>query len=153
MADATSDSGADLQALLDATLPFAKRRLQRAGALAPFGAVMRNDGHIELVAADPGPEPSDTISVRAIQLLKSGMIDRARKGELRATMILYESIFKGDPAGPSDAITVCGDHVDGRSDVIIFCFKLGPRKRNGERPYIRGERWDMDGKREIFPRA
>ena len=92
------------------------------------------------------------MSVRAIEVLKNGMIANARAGAFRATVILYESVFKLDPNRPRDAITALLDHRDGLSEIMFFCFTLGPPATGKrERKFIDGEVFEMDGKREVFP--
>ena len=67
----------DLDALLNALLPFAKQMLAKHGEFHPFGASMNNDGEISMTAGYTGDEHPEASEV--IELLEQALRDAARR--------------------------------------------------------------------------
>ena len=109
----------DLDALLNAALPFAQEMLAKRGAFYPFGAAMQSDGKIVQTAGYTGeefPEPQELI-----QLLLGAFRAQAEKGDVRATALRLDA--RTIPPGESkkmDAICVRLEHADGEAiDVFL----------------------------------
>ncbi len=111
---------ADLQALVDAVLPFAQDMLRRHDGFHPFGATMGLDGKIALTAADPGSEHPAPEAV--IELLEAGYRKEAASGTLRAATIC-ESVTVTEQTGHSTpAIKISIEHLRGESVAFYLPF-------------------------------
>lgn len=51
---ASQQSQGDLDALLNASLPFAQQMLEKRGEFFPYGSVISLDGEMRMVAGEPG---------------------------------------------------------------------------------------------------
>ena len=78
----SSETRLDLDALIDTLLPVAQNLLARYGEFHPFGAFMRSDGTIELVAGYDGTDQPSNENL--IEILLGTLRTEARGGELRA---------------------------------------------------------------------
>jgi hypothetical protein len=119
MATRRSDAKSDCERLLSALMPFAEQMLSRHGEFFPFGGTMSTTGKIAQSAAWTGEErpPSQAL----IDQLRDGFRAAAKRGEIRATAILYDTLVM--PPGKTtkqDAVTVALDHRDDYSVVIVF---------------------------------
>ena len=109
----------DLDALLNALLPFAEQMLAKSGEFFPFGAEMKFDGEIDAVASYDSDEhpPSQTL----IDLLTEGFRQQADTGELRGAGICYD--VRTIPPGQTekcDAICISLEHQSGEAvDVYV----------------------------------
>jgi len=109
----------DLDALLNAALPFAQKMLVERGQFYPFGATMKPDGKIDQTAGWTGEEFPQ--SQELIDLLVGSYRAQAAKKELRATAFCFDvrTILPGHTE-KSDAICVRLEHVDGEAvDVLL----------------------------------
>jgi hypothetical protein len=109
----------DCQAVVDAFLPLARKLLTEHGEFFPFGAAMKPDGEITLVAAHDGREQPPSKDV--IALLNSAFADSARNGEYKATAIFYDVRVGEDK---KDAVAVSLDHREGYSVVAFFPYEI-----------------------------
>jgi hypothetical protein len=99
----------DLDELLNSLLPFAQQMLAKRGEFFPFGACMKSDGTIELVAGqtDSDQPPSQDL----IDLIAEGLRAKASAGEIRAAGICYDvRIRPSGTSNPMDAICASLDH-------------------------------------------
>lgn len=69
----------ECQAIVDAYLPLARKLLTEQGEFFPYGAAMKPDGEIVLVAAHDGLEQPPSKDLLA--LLKRSFANSARTGE------------------------------------------------------------------------
>ena len=105
-----------LDDLLDAMLPFAHQMLDKHGEFYPFGAAMRRDGTVNMVAGDAGSEhpPSDQM----MDLLRRRM--RSKQQEYLAVGLCYDVRVRARAEGETtDAICVSLEHREGRA-VDVF---------------------------------
>jgi hypothetical protein len=109
-----SDPKADCQAIVNFVLQFAKQMLTTHGEFIPFGAAMRPDGQLVAIGGYDGNEHPQSVDV--IALMKDGFIAVSRKGEYKATAIVYDARVKlPSTEEKSDAIAVSLNHRDNYS--------------------------------------
>jgi len=115
---------ADLDALLNALLPFAKQMLERRGEFCPFGATMTSGGEIVAHGADAGKERP--MSQELIDVLMQAFRRQAWAGEVRAIGICMD--VKTIPPGQSektDAVCVCLEHHTGEAVEVFVPYRKG----------------------------
>lgn len=112
----------DCEALLDVVMPFAEQMLKTHGEFFPFGAAMLPDGKTTQVGAWDGDEHPKSADI--ITLLKDGFVAGARKGEYKATALVYDARYKSDDGALTDAIAVELDHRDNYSVVVFYPYSL-----------------------------
>jgi hypothetical protein len=138
------DPAEDCNALVGWLMPFADRQLTAYGEFFPFGGAMLRDGTMTAVATHDGNE--HPISVDIIANLKKAFIEGARKGEYRATALLYDVRIKSPQNGDmSDAVAVSLNHRDNYSVIGFFPYKID----NGK--VVFGNSHAEDGEADIFP--
>lgn len=109
-----SDPKADCQALVNSVLPFAQQMLTAHGEFYPFGGAMRPDGQLVAIAGYDGSEHPPSVDL--ITLMKDGFIAAARKGEYKATAMVYDARVKlPSTEEKPDAIAVSLNHRDNYS--------------------------------------
>jgi hypothetical protein len=130
----------ECQALVDAFLPLARKLLTDQGEFLPYGAAMKPNGEIILVAAHDGRErpPSKDL----IALLKNQFKDSARSGEYKATAIFYDVRIGLDR---KDAVAAALDHQDRYSVIAFFPYEIV------DGTLINGAPTASKGAAEIFP--
>jgi hypothetical protein len=139
-----SDPKADCQALMNWVLPFAKQMLTTHGEFFPFGGAMRPDGQPVAIGGYDGNEHPQSVDV--IALMKNGFIAAARKGEYKATAIVYDARVKlPSTEEKSDAIAISLNHRDNYSVKVLFPYKIDSRK------LILGTSFAQKGEADIFP--
>ena len=126
--------------MVDAFLPLARKLLTDHGEFLPYGAAMKPDGEIALVAAYDGREQPPSKDV--VALLKSAFADNARNGEYKATAIFYD-VRVGDDK--KDAVAVSLDHREGYSVIAFFPYEII------DGVLINGEPTAQKGAADIFP--
>jgi hypothetical protein len=101
----------ELDALLNAVLPFAERMLRQHGDFYPFGATIGRDGKIALIQPSLGedeeiPEPPEIVHV-----LYQGLRDKALRGEIRGGAVCANVSMRHDGKDEeTDAVRVSLDH-------------------------------------------
>ncbi len=109
----------ECQAIVDAFLPLARKLLTEQGEFFPYGAAMKPDGEIVLVAAHDGREQPPSKGL--IALLKRSFANSARTGEYKATAIFYDVRVGEDR---KDAVAVALDHREGYSVIAFFPYEI-----------------------------
>ena len=100
---------ADCEALMNWLLPFARQMLEGHGEFFPFGAAMRPDGQLVPVASFE--DTNRPRSADLIRLIKDGFVGGARRGEYKATALVYDVTVKLPSSGEtSDAIAISLNH-------------------------------------------
>lgn len=118
----------DLDGLLDLLLPLAQEQLAAHGELLPVAATMSSAGEVAITAAQP--ETGDATAADAAELLVAGLRAQAEAGELRAVGVCTDVRLGESPRGPTDALRVALEHVDGdAADVYLPYEQHGPRER------------------------
>ena len=134
----------DCEALIGSVLPLPERMLTTHGAFIPFGGAMRADGQIVSIAGYDENEQSRPTN--AIALMKDGFVEAARRGEYKATAIVYDvRVELPSTEEESDAIAVSLNHRDNYSAVVLFPYKID----GGE--LILGTVFAQEGEADIFP--
>lgn len=109
---------ADLDALLNAVLPFAQQMLAEHGEFYPIGSSMDMDGEISLAAVkSPSEQPA---SQEVIDALLERFRARASEGSIRACVVCYDGLVR--PPGQAekvDAICAWLEHESGEA-VSVF---------------------------------
>jgi hypothetical protein len=118
-----------LDDVLDALLPFAHQLLDKHGEVFPFGAAMRRDGKVSMVAGDTGTEhpPSDEV----MELIRAAM--KRDRDKYVAVGLCYDvRVRTSAGAPPTDAICVALEHRDGMAvDVVEPYAKRGNKLEYG----------------------
>jgi hypothetical protein len=132
----------DLDALLNALLPFAQEMLTKHGEFLPFGASISKKGDRSVAAGDAGVERPESQVV--IELLIDGF--RGARRKLRAAGVCYDVLAV--PPGEkrkTDAICARLEHEAGEAVSVFLPYKKG---RRGKVDY--GEIWGAPDERTIF---
>ena len=138
------DPKLDCQALIGSVLPFAEQMLTTHGAFNPFGGAMRADGKIVSIAGYDENEQSQPTN--AIALMKDRFVEGARRGDYKATAIVYDVRAElPSTEEKSDAIAVSLNHRDNYSAVLLFPYKID----GGELFF--GTVFAQEGEADIFP--
>ena len=118
-----SQPKSDCEKLMNAALPFAEQMLKRYGEFFPFGSAMRPNG--EIVSVGGKAEQERPPSAQVIKLLRDGFAAAAKKGEYKATAIVYDvRVVIPDTGAKSDAVAVALDHRDNYSVVVMFPYTV-----------------------------
>jgi len=121
---------AELDALLNALVPFAQQQLAKRSGFHPFGATLAADGRVTPVAIG-GEEPADAAS--DIEALLHGFRSRAREDDLRAVALCWDAtITEGNTR--TDAIAVGLEHAEGDAMNVFV-----PYRKRRLRGYAFGE--------------
>jgi len=134
----------DLDDLLDPLIRFAQKSLKKHGEFHPFGASMKSDGEIALIAGMPAEGGGAT---QAIELLLRGLTADAKTETIRAGAVCYDG--RVVPPGRSDktnAISVSLEHNSGESVEVFLPYERG---WFGRLKY--GRLFAGPGGRRIFP--
>jgi hypothetical protein len=110
----------DLDALLNAALPFAEQMLEEHGELYPYGIAIDVSGEIQDAAAYAGSEHPPSQDV--LDLLVEGY--RQRRDELRAVALVADV-----RADSGDAIRVETEHREGQAIYALLPYKKCRFKR------------------------
>lgn len=117
----------ECERLMNAILPFAQQMLQKHGEFFPYGGAINPAGAIVGVATDAGRE--NPTSDEVIATIKKCFIAGARRGEYRATALVYDGRVPTPATGKkSDAIAVALDHEDGYSVTVFFPYVIEKRE-------------------------
>ena len=117
-------SRADLDALLNALLPFAQEALSKHGEFYPFGASMNHAGEISASMAYDGDEHPSSQDV--IALLRDAFRHLVAGSEIRAAGICYD--VRVAPPGSekkTDAIQAELEHQDGEALDVFLPYRKG----------------------------
>ena len=115
---------ADLDALLNFLLSFARQMVSKHGEFHPFGASMNDQGQISAFAADTGSEFPESTEV--IELLEGSFRQLARKGEIRASGICLDVRISAPEATKMvDAIQAKLEHKNGEAANVILPYRRG----------------------------
>ena len=112
-----------LEALIDATLPFAEIMLKNHQEFHPYGATMAPDKVITNVGgatADGNPAAGDLIF-----LIRKAYREQACSGEIMASALAYD--IRTIPPGSTekkDAVAIELDHRDGMSIIMIYPYVI-----------------------------
>jgi hypothetical protein len=137
---ASAESQSDLDALLNAALPFAQQMLAKHGEFFPYGVAMTRDGQIAMIAGYTGTEKPPSTEVLAV--LYEGL--RTKGQENRAAAVVADVRLRGEG---TDAIQVEVEHREGIALKLFLPYRkkrFGGKLETGE---MRGEA----GERRIWP--
>lgn len=115
----------DLEAVLDATLPFAQQMLAKQGEFYPFGAVMTVDGKVVDVGSQLEGD-DHPLSQPLIDLMSQTFRTDAIAGKIRAAGICYD--VRAIPPGQTektDAICVGLEHNTGECVSVFVPYAKG----------------------------
>jgi hypothetical protein len=120
--DTASDQAqADLDALLNAVLPFAEQTLSKRGEMFPFGAAVSSQGQLEMLAGDPGSgeRPTSEAVLRALY-------DGARASCSTRRAFAFVAYVRADGA---DAVRVELEHQEGAAIVVLVPYSHSRLKK------------------------
>jgi hypothetical protein len=133
----------DLDALLDQLLPFAQEMLRKKGDLFPFGAVMKADGKMKLLAGSAGSWSGDPEQAKELMgIVVDAMRAQAVTGEVRAVGLCFPTVVATDMGEDTEAVGVSLEHVAGDEAHVFLPFTRGRFKsvKFGELMFGTGER-------------
>jgi hypothetical protein len=140
---AASDPKADCEVLMNSVIPFAEQMLSSHGEFLPFGGAMRSDGELASVSGYDGDEHPKSSDV--IRLIKDGFIEAARKGQFKATALVYDvRTILPSTGDKSDAIAVSLNHRDKYSVIVFLPYKIDDGK------LTMGDVFAQTGEADIF---
>jgi hypothetical protein len=114
----------DLDALLNALLPFAQQMVQKRGSFIPFGASMPVSGEISVVMGDVGKQHPD--SQEMIDFLTATFRDQAVTAQIKAIGVCLD--VRAVPPGQTektDAILARLEHQDGEAVDVYLPYRKG----------------------------
>lgn len=133
----------ECEALLDKLLPFAEEQLKKYGEYYPFGAVLLNDGTVELTATYDGNEhPESTEEIRSLIEIHKTL---AKEGKIKASGIVWNASVKNQNGTETDSIIGSFEHKDNYSVIVGEPYKIGLFKK-----VKFGEIFALEGKHDIF---
>jgi hypothetical protein len=101
----------ELDALLNAVLPFAEQMLRQHGDFYPFGATIGHDGRISLIQPDLGEDEEIPETEQIVHLLYEGLRHEALRGEIRGGAVCTNvSVHLDENDEETDAVRVSLDH-------------------------------------------
>jgi hypothetical protein len=120
--DHTSEQDqADLDALLNAVLPFAEQTLSKYGEMFPFGAAISSDGQLEMLASglpEGGHPQSDVVL--------AGLYDGARTTSSTRRAFAFVADVR---ANATDAVRVELEHKEGTAIVVLIPYSRSRLKK------------------------
>lgn len=133
----------ECEVLMRVLFPFAEDQLKKHREFYPFGAVMLNDGTVELTSDYDGEEFPDSNEVidRLIQIHK----DMAHNNKIKASGIAWNASVASSDGKKSDSIVISLEHKDDYSVVVGKPYKLGLFKK-----FTPGALFAMEGNNNIF---
>jgi hypothetical protein len=141
----------DCERLMNVLMPRAEQLLESGGEFYPIGAAMLSGGEVVWTGAYDGRDhpPSGDL----IALLKTGFVEGARRGEYKATGLLYDAlVIPPGHSAKTDAIIVSLNHRDNYSVRMIFPYGIrqsgfGPWRK---RTLTLGAGFANQGEADIF---
>lgn len=124
---------ADLEKLLDATLPFGQQMIAKHGEFFPYGAVINSKGEVELRAASDGTE--QPASEKLIELMTQAFRAETTAGKIRAACICSDvRVIPPGQTEKTDAICAELEHESGEFLSVFMPYKKGwfGKKRFGD---------------------
>ena len=134
----------DIDALLNAVLPFAQQMLGKYGEFYPIGASMNAAGEVGLVGGMPKSEHPEAQEI--IDLLLAQLVDDARKHEIKGSVICFDgSAIPPGESAKQDAICA---HLEHESGICVAAFLPYRKAVSGQVTY--GELFAGQLKPKIF---
>ena len=113
----------DLDALLNPILAFAQDMLRKRGEFFPFGAAMKAEDEVELVAGYTESERPPSQEV--IDLLVGALRGRAAARLIKAAGICYDVRIRTEDGKTTDAISVALEHQAGDAVTVRMPYSKG----------------------------
>ena len=140
-------SNEDIDALLNAVLPFAQQMLGKYGEFYPIGASMNAAGEVGLVGVMPESEHPEAQEI--IDLLLAQLVDDARKHEIKGSVICFDA--SAIPPGESAKRDAICAHLEHESGICVAAFLPYRKEISGQVTY--GELFAGQLKPQIFARG
>lgn len=135
----------DLNALMDAMVPLAKRMLAEYGEFFPYGAFMKLDGKI--VDCGVSGEDEHPPSKELIEILSKDFKRRAANGEIRAAGICCNvRVARVGHPEKVDAVQIALEHENGEAVDVFLPYDLDS---SGEVRF--GELFAAPRQKQFFP--
>jgi hypothetical protein len=136
----------DLDALLDALVPFAKCMIVEYGGFFPFGGTISEAGKFEAVISYTGPDVP--VNAEVLASLEAGLRMRAQISVIRAAAICSDGYFQvPGTTQATSAIQVRLEHQDGETFTVYVPYG---RSWFGRLKY--GEPFTKPATPTLFPR-
>lgn len=133
----------ECQDLMNEALPFAEQMLAKHGEFFPYGRALNAAGKVVAVAAYDGREQPPSADL--IRLLKQAFTQEAKRGQYKATALVYDVRVTLPSSGKkSDAIAVSLNHRDNYSVVVFIAYSIEGGK------YVPGEVFAQQGENDVF---
>ena len=134
----------ECEALMSSVLPRAEQLLTEHRVLQPFGSTLSVTEQIAEVG-DVG-SPAGVDRTQRIREFQDSFRDGARRGELKATLLIYsEPRLRPGASQPQDAVAIYLDHRDDYSLVVTF-----PYHFTAEGELVIEEPFATEGEHAIF---
>jgi hypothetical protein len=134
----------DIDALLNAVLPFAQQMLGKYGEFYPIGASMNAAGEVGLVGVMPESEHPEAREI--IDLLMAQLVVEAGKHGIRASVICFDG--SAIPPGESAKRDAICAHLEHESGICVAAFLPYRKEISGQVTY--GELFAGQLKPQIF---
>ena len=134
----------DIDALLNAVLPFAQQMLGKYGEFYPIGASMNAAGEVGLVGVMPESEHPEAQEI--INLLLAQLVKDAGKHEIRGSVICFDG--SAIPPGESAKRDAICAHLEHESGICVAAFLPYRKEISGQVTY--GELFAGQLKPQIF---
>ena len=130
----------DLDGLLNVVLAFAQQELRSHGEFFPFGAAIRVDGKVEMIAARPDPDDEHPLASDVIAACSETLTER--RGAIRAGAVVVD-VRTNEGV---DAIRVDLEHAEGLALTVLLPYARKRLHRAVEFGEIRAQA----GQRQIW---
>ena len=134
----------ECEELLNFLSSFAENQLKKHGAFYPVGAVMLENGEITATAFyDTDNEFPDSPEV--IEILTETHREKAEKGEIKASGIVWDAKISLENSDMTDAIVISLEHRESYSVVVGQPYRLGFFKKLNL-----SNIFTLDGRHDVF---
>ena len=112
----------DLDELLNVVLPFAQQMVGKHGEFRPVGASLSEEGEVVLAAGLP--DAAAATAENAIETMIARFREQASRGEVRATVICYDSrVAPPGQTTKTDAICALLEHESGECTTVFLPYR------------------------------
>jgi hypothetical protein len=112
---ASEQAQADLDSLVEASLPFAQHMLEEHGALLPYGVALSTEGQVRMVAADVGQQARPS-NLELVALLVESL--RRDRDAIRAYVLVFQVRLTG-----SHAVRLEMEHREGHALAMLLPYE------------------------------
>jgi hypothetical protein len=139
----------DVEALMNAFIPFGRQMLEKNSEFFPYGGAMSPEGEITFVAGYDGN--NRPLSGDIIDVLKDGFRKAAKQNKYKATGIFFDAkVLPPGKKEKTDALAIALDHQDNYSIMVFIPYKLKSSKLLKRTTVEFDELYFITGANDIF---